>query len=1029
MHTSSTTETPSREYRAWNDAFAAEFFSGKYGGRPVYIDLEDEVFRRVAESIGVAPGRDAEAEFIAAVDGTLRIDDWGGIFRDHAEALLHFKLFEDGTWPPQVGLLGFQSLVAERMRSEGDLRASNYYGRFLEILGRDPADGNLRQKLANAFSNESDALWAELNGWLREKPEVRGLPTAFAFDSRVHIGLPMSQALVRESDRAVLHQMFDDLDLDAGQTIAGDDMERLLRSYIPTSHAGKSFKKLCADNSAAPRIAEVACLELASWTPALDSQSALVGVRVGLSLAKKGLPRPSIHLGLIVKSQAADHARIAFGAIDDSDDRGDEVPLSSADESGWRRVDARIPSDAMLNSTIGVQVPGTASGARTPRRLVLFQQQTDGPLLLEVARVRLGAEHTILVAESLREKLEQELAKIARPGFLWSDSRAGIPDGWSMVERVEIIAITETKLLDLGALIPRAWTDLTIEGGLRIPGRVRRWHSGFPPEIQAISATGQEATLQIRAARDSGDERDTVHLAEDFDDLAILDASILRGEDCEVEVEVVERSSAASVLNRSSFSLVSASSCAPSTIAGSKMSYSPMADGRGVISASESESTVEVRGAFVIGSDANEDFGDEFLQARAFASVTSQLEDLPVEADEVETDGSGVILRPSLTDASTPECFRTGGHYFLLPDAAPRRGRPAKKDVEGRCKLCGMTKEFPLRPNSTRRTRDVHDRLSAPSRIAAPSVTANSELDVDGNSLFDALCVLQTGTQSALSTLASSASSEPWFAKEWARSLVALGHLDVAYDEKLKLSTWQVSPASVVRGSEDWFLAGWRSQQFLEVVIGLANEWGFESQIDSQGRAPDRVALVAIEDGADIDGLVEAVSEQSGVELSLMTEVGPELLSVLPHLPSIRSALPTVAAIPGRSKLSRFSVARMSWDPIDRPERPGFYRLERFGFEYIHSDGRDLRVVTNRLGKWLAAWDESQRIFAYDAENREIRCHRFSEPPGLFERALTLCSGRLDVSPRVVNYSGVSPEVASLFASRNLRSEVESATA
>ena len=47
-------------------------------------------------------------------------------------------------------------------------------------------------------------LWRELNRWLEEHDGEHGLPTANPLDRRVHIGYPLSQALIRENDRRLL---------------------------------------------------------------------------------------------------------------------------------------------------------------------------------------------------------------------------------------------------------------------------------------------------------------------------------------------------------------------------------------------------------------------------------------------------------------------------------------------------------------------------------------------------------------------------------------------------------------------------------------------------------------------------------------------------------------------------------------------------------------------------------------------------------------------------------------------------------
>jgi hypothetical protein len=58
----------------------------------------------------------------------------------------------------------------------------------------------------------------------------------------------------------------------------------------------------------------------------------------------------------------------------------------------------------------------------------------------------------------------------------------------------------------------------------------------------------------------------------------------------------------------------------------------------------------------------------------------------------------------------------------------------------------------------------------------------------------------------------------------------------------------------------------------------------------------------------------------------------------------------------------------------------------------VHSDGVDLRICDVRVAKWLSA---DRALVAYDRSERLLYCHVGSEPPGLFERALVLCSGRL----------------------------------
>src|SRR5215217_8888340 len=150
-------------YDRWNAAIAAEFFTGMYGGRPVYLDLDDDALQRlgVAVEAGDEPGDD----LVAAVRPTIRLHERGALFGAHVGRLRRWRSREASTPPPVIALLAFMSLVAERMRGDAEFRANNYYGRFIRICGADAGDRNLRAKVIRGFAEHSGELWTALNRW------------------------------------------------------------------------------------------------------------------------------------------------------------------------------------------------------------------------------------------------------------------------------------------------------------------------------------------------------------------------------------------------------------------------------------------------------------------------------------------------------------------------------------------------------------------------------------------------------------------------------------------------------------------------------------------------------------------------------------------------------------------------------------------------------------------------------------------------------------------------------------------------
>ena len=227
---------PARDqYLRWNQALADVVFTKESAGRPVYLDMDGDVVRLVADRVG-AEASQAVSQLTCAVRGTLRLDSPGGIFDPHLLDLRMWRerLKREGRGqqippPPVIALLAVFTLAAEFMGSDSTFAANAYYPRLCELLHI--GDRQQARWLESAYRNCAEQLWRGLTDWLVATDGQFGLPSAFALSHR-YVGLPMSQALVRGADRRRLPLMFHRYGLPPGSEVSPADMERLLDDWI-----------------------------------------------------------------------------------------------------------------------------------------------------------------------------------------------------------------------------------------------------------------------------------------------------------------------------------------------------------------------------------------------------------------------------------------------------------------------------------------------------------------------------------------------------------------------------------------------------------------------------------------------------------------------------------------------------------------------------------------------------------------------------------------------------------------------------
>lgn len=1001
------------EYDRWNTELASRYFGREWEGTPVYLEPRDDILAEVVEALGVDTD-DPLSALVSVVQPTLGVD-----FVPSAALTVHRSRF--ATWrhtvkkfasaahetdstppPPVTALLVALVAAATRMGSDKTEAAHAYYPRLNQLFG---LHGEAANRLKASF-HVTEAFWRGVNEYLEAHEGVLGLPTAYALGHR-YVGLPQSQALVRAGDRAKLPDFFQTFGLAAGSEVVPTDLERLLDVWIGSapSPVSNNLNNLWKRGSARERVCGIAAVELSHWDGTARPGTTASASSRGLDLTL-----------ILRKTFAGRKAELSFVTSPRPGDAGRELTVVSAE--GRPTVGVIPAPGGRLRPSPGSKLdPASLIGAlvevedsldeailrRRPRRLFVMRHDELVGAWTEVERVQLMEDFCVFVVDDdalLKRALDviethgDMAGQFGSPSDSKRDSIPGLPDGWVMLENVRLHSVPQNvKHIEVQPLVPLTSAQLTLAGGLKLPGRIRKWSSLEPPEVRASVPDAQTITIKVwdlhgeRALLDEWTE-DAQAIVKPLRDQSLEDG------DYELELYADDDKtplSASTLRLRSGDTpdLVSWETC-------TRLNYELDTSGIGAVSAVaiSDESALLVDGANTLGAGIDN-------VARA---------SLPVSPPWRNRERGGRAPAPAvvLGTADPNSCLVTGKHRIILPTFM---GKAEGKTFEGVCEGCGVQKTYPARP---RRRRHLPETTAAPiASVVAPSAQP-TEVSVD--SCLDALVHVGGGPFSALERIATQAEGSSLFVDELVRTLEVLGHIDVRRGPDLQPVEWEGNPSYLAETpTAGYFLAGvWSAsaRDYLREAVGAEGGTLEASRADSDNLTSWFVQGL---DAQQIDAVADSLEDVYAVH-----DTVDNMMRALPSLSALEEALPLVQ-IPDYRSAERFDVASASWLPIPGLATSGAYRLSQ-SFKKVHlwvdHDGatsRQGRLATVHLVKHLAARTAGQPLAAYLPSTQTFIVPLGAELPALYGRALTLCSGRPPIaSPRqrVVAYRDVPQAVA-----------------
>lgn len=994
-------------YDEWNDALAEAFFNEDRAGKLVYLDKDDDAFLDACRAVGVR-AEEADQSLANAVRGYLCWKDSGRACFANFELLTKSwvakrrKALRESAAvppPPHIALLVLLSSAAERMGGasvNSGASESSYYASLEGFLAVPPQESS---RFRVSFTKSSEAFWESLSLWLEDHDGQLGLPSAYALMHR-YVGLPISQALVRERERRNLKKMFEEQGFTAGTTVSHVDMHGAMDVWVASSRtsANAALRKMWSSPELQSRIVEIALAELATWEGSERNTSVQNGtgkrnLRALLTLrdSRAGL-RTEMRFGVTVGSSASQGDICRIEGIDGAL-REFALDLIGVDSAGFDLRVVGVDVRSALCGDLQIQVVSGAKWQRVPKNVIILTRDAFSAAYVESDRINAAVLSRILVKDEpqLVAAVSKILAYSAQPGYVAVPGGAeGVPVGWTVYKDVMLLRTPESSLAmgaDLSAFQPRLSTQMTVSGGLKLPGRVPRWSALSPIQVIIASETDEPVDLVMLTRNAESLQTEETVIRSGLAVPAVVDMDVIPPG---VDDFTLALRRGKTTLQTVAVKLRSSLAPSPDSSQRFRSLCHDLQDELWVI---RSVPSAEAAAPGIDG------IAVSATEVGYMRRTVSKRPDWNREG-KVTPKSSALIVRGPAADS----CVVTGRHRWSLPLFDGKW--PKSRWMYGVCTQCGMSKRYPTRAMKSKNGTGAAPRQ----KTALPALRAAS---VPWTPLIDSLFYLGAGSRHEFSVLARQLEDSAIFENQLLLDLEALGILEVERNADLEAIRWEAAATCMGELSNGtWLLTGYWPKDLENKAMKAFQGLGASVTI----KAPHRQAQRTVA-GLSVQDLAE-VADEFGFDF--VPHASHSLALVLPALSSVAAGLER-REMPFANSYEYFDTRSAAWMELEAAQFPGLYRVSRsFSSRYYYRNAEDIAngaaaLVTVQLGKHLAALEAKRPLISYDAAAGTLSVPVGAELPGIYGRAAVMGDGDLPEivpSDRSLNYFNVPAAAA-----------------
>ena len=481
-------------YLAWNNAIAAHFFNAQSAHRPVYLYVTQDLI----DGLGTHDGTGI-SEFVSCVSAG---PPW---ITDNRLSICGkaYRTFRDWRSDPKVGerefppYLAYLALFALAAGSEGDFAAHAYYPRLRNLLGENEKAG-----MPNGFDKMWE-LWVDLEEW--SKSDRSGELGEFEFrisGAWQHVGLPVAQTLLSESDRRGLPELFSTCALDPTSPPAEAELLGLLKS-----HAGsilqRRTRRLLSSADTAVRFALVYAVasELEHWNGCSNDNSE-DGPPSFTAVLRLCCQFDEIATTLRTELRCKANAEFPESGLSLTRAGGAVSLVAEEHGFGWsselRHQEDNSAFDASsLDWTSPFELHDDAHRWRVVMRPAAVRVFRAGvsvglPGYVEASRIARGTEFIIAASEHLDEIREWGASECE--GFCELEVSSGLPANWLLFRATAVKGDTLIREISARLSLPSA-IRIRLHGGISAQDGTSSRFFSFARPIVVIDCPNDEVTV------------------------------------------------------------------------------------------------------------------------------------------------------------------------------------------------------------------------------------------------------------------------------------------------------------------------------------------------------------------------------------------------------------------------------------------------------------------------------------------------------------------------------------------------------